>query len=78
MSNVKSDTVWRSRSHLGTCPRCGRYVQRRKRFEASVGTFNCNPDGTPKSAEQVAAELTAEADAWMPDFTHEACKGIAE
>ena len=76
-TTIKFEKVQRRRSALGKCPVCDRYVQRRVTFEQTVNPFNLNADGSEKTREQVAEAVKAEADAWVPDFTHLACSGVA-
>ena len=73
MTEVKFEKVQARRSLLGKCDECGRYVQRRRTFEMTVNPFNRNEDGSVRTREEVKAAVVAEADAWQPDFTHEAC-----
>jgi hypothetical protein len=62
------------REVTGTCPVCGKTSKRSRTFEHTINPFNKNPDGTVKSASQVREAVTAEADAWQPDFTHQKCE----
>lgn len=65
-----------SRKHVGKCPQCGKKVARSRTFEHTVNPFNCIGEGEtrrPKTWEEVAADVHAEADAWQPDFTCQAC-----
>ena len=52
-------------------------MQRRKTFEQTVNPFNRNTDGSVKTRDEVAEAVKAEALAWVPDFTHEACKAVS-
>lgn len=61
------------RVRTGSCPTCGRKVQRSKTFENTVNPFNRNDDGTVRTPEQVRAHVNDLADAWEPDFHHETC-----
>lgn len=58
------------REHRGKCPNCGKTVTRSKQFWMTVNPFNRNPDGSVRTAEEIRADVNAEADAWVPDFTH--------
>jgi len=57
----------------GKCPECGKRVQRSRVFKQAVNPFNRNKDGSIKSYPEVRAAVNAEANAWVPDFTHDAC-----
>lgn len=65
------------RKHASKCPVCGKRVTRSRTFEHTVNPFNCVGEGAerrPKTWDEVAADVHAEADAWVPDFRHEGCK----
>jgi hypothetical protein len=76
-TTIRFEKVQRRRSALGTCPGCGRFVQRRKTFEQTVNPFNRNADGSVKTRDEVSEAVKAEAAAWVPDFTHEACRTVS-
>jgi hypothetical protein len=57
----------------GNCPICGKATVRSKRFTQTVNPFNRNADGTVKTRAEVRASVDAQAIAWVPDFSHEAC-----
>jgi hypothetical protein len=61
------------RRKAGPCPVCGRTVQRSRTFEQTVNPFNRKPNGDVKTSTEVREDVTAEADSWVPDFTHAAC-----
>lgn len=66
--------TWRSRT--GSCPVCGRRVRRARTFAHTVSPFH--PAVTLgmdlRAAERAVRDaVQAEADAWVPDFTHDAC-----
>lgn len=65
--------VTTSRKRAGKCPVCGKSATRQQTFEHTVNPFNRNADGTVKDYDQVRADVTAEANAWIPDFTHAHC-----
>jgi hypothetical protein len=59
----------------GNCPTCGRKTTRSQTFEKTVNPFNKRDDGTPKSWDEVRADVQAEAAAWAPGpevFEHDA------
>lgn len=58
----------------GVCPVCGRGVIRRERFWQTESPFNRNDDGTVRTRDEIYAAVTAEADNWVPDFTHVKCR----
>lgn len=58
----------------GNCPVCGKRTQRQQRFTHTVNPFNRNEDGTVRTRDEVLAAVNVEAEAWQPDFRHEACK----
>ena len=66
------------RSWTGSCPVCGRRVRRARTFAHTVSPFH--PAVTLgmdlRAAERAVRDaVQAEADAWVPDFTHAACAG---
>ena len=64
-----------TRKLSGKCPVCDKRVARSRTFEKTVSPFNVNKETRePKTWDEVAADVQAEADAWVPDFTHEACR----
>lgn len=65
------------RSHRGACPLCGKSTTRSRNFVQTINPYNRNADGTIKTLAQVRAAVEAQADAWVPDFTHDACAGGA-
>jgi hypothetical protein len=68
-----------SRKHTGKCPVCNKRVTRSRTFEKTVNPFNRNKEtGLIKTWEEVASEVNAEADAWVPDFTHSACAEVGK
>ena len=69
------------RRHQGPCLKCGKKVTRTRTFEHTVNPFNCVGEGEdrrPKTWDEVHADVKAEADAWIPDFTCQGCKDTAE
>lgn len=67
----------RRRSEIGRCPVCNKKVKRSRTFENTVSPFNCKVIGgerIPKTWDEVAVDVAAEAAAWVPDFTHAACR----
>jgi len=65
------------RRRVGNCPGCGKKVTRSRTFEHTVNPFNCVGEGDqrrPKTWAEVAEDVRAEADAWQPDFTCQACE----
>lgn len=64
------------RSKKGLCPVCGKRAQRSRTFTHTVNPYH--PALSPTMSQQAAEEavrnaVKAEADAWVPDFTHTAC-----
>lgn len=70
MPTYRFEELRTRRQHVGKCPNCGKRVSRSRSFEQTVNPFNKNADGTVKSRDEVWAAVKAEADAWVPDFTH--------
>lgn len=61
------------------CRVCGKKVTRSTTLSQTVSPFNKDADGQPKTAEQIRAELRAEAETWQPrNDIHAACTGIEE
>jgi len=58
----------------GKCPTCGKRVKRSRVFEKTVSPFNRHPDtGLPKTWDEVARDVDADAEAWVPNFEHWTC-----
>jgi hypothetical protein len=72
---ITFQSVVTSRRKAGPCPVCGKRSVRTRRFEHTVNPFNKNRDGSVKTADEVRADVHAEADKWKPDFTHQKCHG---
>lgn len=70
MTRYVFEPVMTRRSISGKCPNCGKRVTRSRTFEHTINPFNRNADGAPKTYSEVRADVVAEADAWVPDFTH--------
>ncbi len=70
MTTYNFQGVRARRQHTGKCPNCGKTVRRSRTFEHTINPFNKNADGEMKSFDEVRADVNAEADAWVPDFTH--------
>lgn len=69
------------RTRKGACPGCGKAVTRSRTFEHTVNPFNCTGEGDerrPKTWDEVHADVKAEADAWVPDFTCQSCEFAAD
>lgn len=66
------------RSHTGKCPVCGKKVRRSHTFMHTVNPWNRKADGTVRTVWEVGEAVNAEADRWVPDFTHAACKENAD
>jgi Zn ribbon nucleic-acid-binding protein len=63
--------IWRQ--HNGKCPECGKRTTRGRWFEKTVNPLNCVGQGSerrPKTWSEVAHDVEAAANAWVPDFTH--------
>lgn len=68
------EKVSTKRTKYGRCPICGRKVNRSKTFWQTFNPFNRNPDGSQRTRDEIRADLNAQADWWVPDFTHEGCR----
>lgn len=75
MSNHRFEQVTLPAQRAGKCPVCGKRVNRRTTFWQTINPWNKDADGNPKTYDQIRIELSAEFDAWVPDFTHEKCRG---
>lgn len=65
--------VWGHKT--GKCG-CGKRRDRREKFWQTLNSFNRTADGTPKTREQIEAELVAQRDAWVSQpITCATCKG---
>jgi len=58
----------------GRCPVCDRRVTRRMTFMNTVNPLNKAADGHVRTRDEIRTKLRAEAEAWVPDFTHEKCR----
>jgi len=57
---------------------CGKKVRRSTTLSQTVNPWNKDADGNPKSAEQIRAELKAEAERWHPvNDIHPGCLDTA-
>lgn len=65
------------RTRAGRCPVCGRPARRTEVFRQTVNPWNRTENDVPKTREEVRASVEAAADAWVPDFRHEQCKGVS-
>jgi hypothetical protein len=74
MTTYVYEQVKERRSVKGTCPVCGKITTRTQTFENTINPFNRNEDKTPRTREQVQANVKRMADDWAPDFTHEKCR----
>ena len=57
----------------GKCPVCGKRVTRSRKFTHTVNPFNKNDQGKVRTLLEVRECVNAEAEQWVPDFTHAAC-----
>lgn len=71
--SYRYEKIKRYAEKRGKCPVCGGSVVRKRVFWQTHNPFNKNEDGTIKSAHEVWLSVCAEADAWVPDFTHGRC-----
>lgn len=62
----------------GSCPACGKTVNRTRVFECTQNPFSKWPDGTPLTFLEVMAQAAARAAMWEPDFTHTKCAEAQE
>lgn len=74
MTTYRFQEVKARASHGGKCPVCGKRVSRSRTFTQTINPFNRNEDGSVKTPAEVRVAVDAEANAWEPDFTHEACE----
>lgn len=58
------------RSLVGECPNCGKKTKKSRKFTMTVNPYNVNEDGEVRSVSEVREQVNAEADAWVPDFSH--------
>ena len=65
--------VTRRVTKRGTCPVCGKYVQRTTKIENTVNPFNRNSAGQVKTYDEVNDDVREKARAWEPDFRHQKC-----
>lgn len=79
MTTYRYSRITARRSFSGKCPVCGRRVTRTRTFEQTVNPFHpairALPPGSPNdlAVAAVRQSVEAEADKWVPDFTHERC-----
>jgi len=71
--NINFQEIATTATKSGVCPICGKRVVRRQRFWQTDNPWNRNDDGTVKTRDEIYADVKAEADAWVPDFTHAKC-----
>lgn len=77
MPTYRFQEVTTSRYRYGKCPVCGKRVTRSKTFMNTINPFNRNADGSVRTAAEVRANVEAQADAWVPDFTHATCEQVS-
>jgi hypothetical protein len=68
------DSIKAQRTKRGECPICLKKVSRSRTFEHTINPWNRNKDGTVRTPEEVSICVNAEADKWIPNFTHDKCK----
>lgn len=73
MTTVRFPQVRVATVRAGVCPVCGAGTIRRRTFAQNISPYNRNADGTVRTRDEVHAAVRADAAAWVPDFTHEAC-----
>jgi hypothetical protein len=58
------------RSKVCKCAKCGKRLNRSKRFYQTVSPFNKNANGYQKTRSEINAELRVEADQWeqQPEY----------
>lgn len=76
MASLTFQEVTRLAERSGTCVVCGRTTRRSQRFSQTVNPWNRNPDGSVRTVAEVRAAVQQEADEWVPDFRHEACREV--
>jgi hypothetical protein len=63
------------REATGKCPVCNKRTRRRQTFEHTVNPFNRHAtEDRPKTWDEVMVDVETEANMWVPNFTHEACR----
>lgn len=75
METVRFQEVQTYRKISGKCPVCSKRVMRTRTFTHTINPFNKNKDGSIKDGKQVRIDIEAEADKWVPNFTHDKCRG---
>lgn len=74
MTRYVFDRVRRRATKRVVCPVCGKKLTRSKTFEQTVNPWNVNPDGTPRTEQEIWAALGIEAAEWQAQpETHTAC-----
>lgn len=78
MPTYRFAVVQHQEKRPGRCPVCSRKVTRSRTFDQTINPFNVDPETEkPKTRERIQEELRAQAAAWEPDFTHDACRDSA-
>lgn len=65
MPTYRFEKISTSRKKTWKDPVTGKRRSKTMTFWQTQNPFNKNADGTPKSYDQIRAEIEAEADAWM-------------
>lgn len=81
MPTYRFSELKRSVAKRVPCEVCGKKLARSSTFSQTLNPFNRLPDGTPKTAKDIYAELDARAAEWRADQTgeqHAACASSAQ
>jgi len=74
MTSYTFEEVTRKVTKRVPCRVCGAKMTRSETLSQTINPFNKNPDGTPKTREQIMADLKAKAERWHPwNDIHEKC-----
>jgi hypothetical protein len=64
MTRITFEEISRRGSKTVPCSTCGRKVHRDRRFANTLNPWNVNPDGTPRSREEIWDHLGVLIAAW--------------
>ncbi|QDP45501.1 hypothetical protein SEA_FUZZBUSTER_17 [Microbacterium phage FuzzBuster] len=71
---TRFDEVTRRRVVQGKCSVCGKRTTRTLAVTNTVNPFNKNADGTIKTRDEVAADVSRQLGEMVADFDHAKCK----
>lgn len=73
---IRYETIRHPARKSGQCPVCLRKVVRTRVFTNTLSPYNrSRVTGLPATREEIEARLAEQAHLWVPDFTHENCRG---